>query len=321
MKTTRLFANVLAAVMTAVTASTMVMTALAAGPASGEEYKWDSHVDGDYGEINADLADTKPTLSISRIELPINKVKENNVHTIELTISGANGKYSSTGFHIYFDSRLDLLPDEDGDIATYGNATKLLSRGTPTEDPTSPEGYKGMFLTTACKEEKGKDGTMWKFDVIIPENAEIGDIYPIELYYKSNDIFRNNSKDRACAFMETYLFTKGIEQGYIKITEAVEEVETVENIETIEEVKKADKHLGDIDGDNKVNSSDATNILGVFSALSTGSETGLTEEQLIRADVNNDKKVDSKDATSVLGYYGYTSTGGTASIDEYVTLN
>ena len=41
MKTTRFFASVLAAVMTAVTASTMVMTALAAGPASGEEYKWD----------------------------------------------------------------------------------------------------------------------------------------------------------------------------------------------------------------------------------------------------------------------------------------
>jgi hypothetical protein len=319
MKTTRFLASVLAAVMTAVTASTMVMTALAAGPASGTTGEYDIY---NATGIDLDSAIVTPTLSLSRIEVPINKVNDNRVLTVELTVSGADEQYASTGLHISYDERLTLVPNKKGKCATLGPAGDSLMAGS--RKGLYPNDF---FVYSAAEGNYGYDGVLWSFQLQLPETVNVGDTFPIEILYRgengNNDAFKNvegHGQD-ICDKMEAWVFTKGIEQGYIKITEAVEEVETVENIETIEEVKKTDKHLGDIDGDNKVNSSDATNILGAFSALSTGSETGLTEEQLIRADVNNDKKVDSKDATSVLGYYGYTSTGGTASIDEYVTLN
>jgi len=37
----------------------------------------------------------------------------------------------------------------------------------------------------------------------------------------------------------------------------------------------------------------------------------LTDEEYIAADVNGDRKLDSTDATAILQYYTYISTGGT----------
>lgn len=75
--------------------------------------------------------------------------------------------------------------------------------------------------------------------------------------------------------------------------------------------------LGDLDGDGKINSSDATLILVAYSALATDSDTGLTDKQLEFADVNKDGVIDASDASAVLVYYSYASTGGTMSISEY----
>ena len=94
MKTMRFLATTIAAVMTAVMASTMMVNAFAAGPGMGTTGECNEY---DTSGIDLENAAVKPTLSLSRIELPINEAQENNIVTIELTVSGANEQYASTG--------------------------------------------------------------------------------------------------------------------------------------------------------------------------------------------------------------------------------
>jgi hypothetical protein len=302
----RFLATTIAAVMTAVMASTMMVNAFAAGPAMGTTGECNEY---DATGIDLENAAVKPTLSLSRIELPINEAKENHIVTIELTVSGADGQYASTGLHISYDERLDLVMNKKNKCATLGPAGEYLMTGV--RKGLYPNDF---FVYSAAEGNYGYDGVLWTFQLQLPENIEVGDKFPVEILYRNengnNDSFKNaeGQGNAICDQMEAWVFTNGIEQGYIEITEAVQQEDPVE------------AHLGDIDGDNKINASDATRILGAFSALSTGGETGFTDDQLAWADINKDKKVDAKDATVALGYYGYTSTGGTATISEFMAL-
>lgn len=76
--------------------------------------------------------------------------------------------------------------------------------------------------------------------------------------------------------------------------------------------------LGDINGNNIVDSSDASNVLAVYALVSTGKESGLTAEQKTAADVNGDGKYDSIDASLILAYYSHIQTGGTGTIEDYL---
>ena len=69
--------------------------------------------------------------------------------------------------------------------------------------------------------------------------------------------------------------------------------------------------LGDVDGNGKINSSDASLVLMEYSALSTTGISKLSERQKQAADVNGDKSVNASDASKILAYYAATSTGKT----------
>lgn len=71
---------------------------------------------------------------------------------------------------------------------------------------------------------------------------------------------------------------------------------------------------GDTDGNNIVDSSDASRILAEYSALSTGSVSSLSAEQRNAADVSYDGKIDSTDASKVLEHYANISIGGTGTL-------
>ena len=76
--------------------------------------------------------------------------------------------------------------------------------------------------------------------------------------------------------------------------------------------------IGDVNCDERVNSSDASLILSEYSVISTKTESELNEKQKKAADVNNDGKIDSIDASIVLAYYGYISTHDYISVEEFL---
>lgn len=77
--------------------------------------------------------------------------------------------------------------------------------------------------------------------------------------------------------------------------------------------------LGDANLDKKVDSSDASAVLGEYSELATsGKSTFTVFQQKKNADVNFDGKIDSKDASDILAYYSFCSTGGKGTMEEWI---
>lgn len=76
--------------------------------------------------------------------------------------------------------------------------------------------------------------------------------------------------------------------------------------------------LGDVDGDGKVSSVDASAVLAEYAAISGGNEPAFSEVQFRAADITRDGKTDSVDASQILSYYAYLSTGGTLIMEDYL---
>lgn len=74
--------------------------------------------------------------------------------------------------------------------------------------------------------------------------------------------------------------------------------------------------IGDVSGDRKVNSIDASAVLEEYSSLATTGKSGLTAAQRKAADVNGDGKIDSKDATEILAMYSNAATGGSSKVNK-----
>ena len=78
---------------------------------------------------------------------------------------------------------------------------------------------------------------------------------------------------------------------------------------------------GDVNGDNMVDSSDASSILAEYARQSSSNVKGtFSAGQKDSADIDNDGKVDSFDASKVLAYYAYisTATDTPMSVEEFV---
>lgn len=165
------------------------------------------------GKGDPNAAINKPKLTIDKKIVKISEV--NNQVTIDLKVSGAQLAYSTTGIHVYWDSRLKLAINSifnDPEI-NKGNAIQKLATGYPKEDRSgSQKGINGYFLTTAGSSQKnmGIDGTMWSFTFILPNDAKIGDVYPIDIVYKPGDCFTNYANDDEGENMQAYAFKKGI---------------------------------------------------------------------------------------------------------------
>ncbi len=76
--------------------------------------------------------------------------------------------------------------------------------------------------------------------------------------------------------------------------------------------------VGDVDINGSIDSSDASLILGEYSAGSTGGASTLNTAQKKCADVDRNGTIDSVDASYVLAYYAYVATGGESNIIDFI---
>ena len=177
----------------------------AAGPAAGEAY--------DTQGLDPSKSPVKPILSLSRLRVPISEARKNPDQTIELKVSGADGKYSATGLNIQYDTRLTIKKDGDN-YAEKGDACKDL---TVVQKSTG----NGFYVSTSSSEDKGKDGTYMTFKLTVPADTKVGDKFPIEIAYYSDESrkgsFTNAKKDENGQLMEAWVFTQGVQQGYIEV--------------------------------------------------------------------------------------------------------
>ena len=319
MKKNQIIAMMITAAMTITAATTTAITAFA-GSATGVTGMYTEY---DLNGLDPNKAETKPTIALSRIELPINVAQENPVQEIELTVTGAEKKYASTGLHISYDERLTAVADEYGDVGIMGPAGSKLM-----QDQKANLDSRSIFLTTGGSKDNGRDGVLWTMEFRLPENIAVGDEVPIEILYRdidgTGDLFSGKSNDEQSDLMQAWVFTNGIEQGYIRITEAeieepvTEEEPTIEEEPAIEEEPEEELPLGDINNDGTINATDASAILCTYALIQTGQEVELTPAQLRAADINRDGKLDARDSSDALRYYSYLSTGGTLDLIDFL---
>jgi hypothetical protein len=252
-----------------------------------------------YNQNSTDLNNvkSKPVLSVTKKVFNSSEEAKGKVVTITLNLSGKNvdGKYCNTSFHVYWDDRLTVIPQKNGKYA------KIISGDNAALGELSCEavenGLNGVFLFSTGNDDRGYTGDMWTIDLQVPENAENGDIYPIDICFKSvnkkDDIFTNINNDADGKMMQTYFFTKGINSkenpsddpwlvkantefadGYIAISDIVE----TEQIE------------GDANCDGELSMADAVLIMQFIANPDKYGENGtneyhITEQGKINADI------------------------------------
>ncbi|MDE7364615.1 MAG: hypothetical protein K2N27_07005 [Ruminococcus sp.] len=97
-----------------------------------------------------------------------------------------------------------------------------------------------------------------------------------------------------------------------------ESVTSIPNVKNLH-IKITGANKGDINNDGFIDAKDATIALDAFSAVSTGEDSGLNDDEFFAGDVNSDDIIDSNDASAILGYYSYLSTSeGELSIEDYM---
>ena len=153
----------------------------------------------------------KPTLSLSQVQ-----ASAGSVASVELSVSGAEGKYAPTSLHIKYDNRLELVT-RDGELAEIGPAGRKLSYDQEVV------GDDMILLETFADKNVGRDGVLWTMDFKVPADSKIGDVFPVSIYYEQDDRFTNVKNDEEGQLMEAWVFSNGIEQGAITAADVSDE--------------------------------------------------------------------------------------------------
>ena len=71
---------------------------------------------------------------------------------------------------------------------------------------------------------------------------------------------------------------------------------------------EANLEKGDVDGNGKINSIDASEVLSEYASVSSGRGSRFTAKQVTAADLNGNGKADAVDASMILGIYAKNAT-------------
>ncbi len=211
------------------------------------------------------------------------------VQRVYFSLVGATENVGIMKFHVFYDTRLRIRENSKGEVVTTGKMLENFTTGSKMI-----ENGQFAFYAYSSEDQELNRGCIFTIDFIVPENAEMGDVYPIGIVYQDDgivaDTFIKGKQDMAGRLQMTYVFTKGIYNGYIKI------------------LGEKPYLPGDVNKDRQVNAVDASLILEYYALMSTNMESDLTDDQKKLADINNDGQIDTIDASAILSYYAETST-------------
>ena len=133
---------------------------------------------------------------------------------IYFSICNAEDPVSMMKFHVFYDTRLKVELSDKGKPMHPGNAIAGF-----TNDSAVIEDGQLAFYAYSPTDVKLDHGTLFMVDFVIPEDCEPGDFYPIGFSYVDDgivrDLFINSARDDLGKLHMTYLFTKGIYNGYL----------------------------------------------------------------------------------------------------------
>lgn len=134
----------------------------------------------------------------------------------------------------------------------------------------------------------------------LPDDADYGEQYDIEIIHSGDETFTNIDDDETGRLMQAYLFTRGIDNGYIKIDDVLTTTSTTTIITT---------------------TTTESTITTTVTTITSEPPVTTNPVEYTFGDINEDNMVDAVDASLVLQYYAYASTGGEKSSEEFFDKN
>ena len=219
--------NTLNRVVSALTVAAVSLSAVSV-TAFSDEYTYDPACGGKFPNIltmdEIESSPIKPHITATKEVITIDEAKAEPVRTINIYVSSgeANGYYAVSGIHYYFDSRLEIVTNdngnpyvEKGDALSDGVAiTSRIDTVANEHNPNNRNMQNGINVVTSAGGDKCTDGLMYSFKVKLPGNASKGDIYPIDIKYVSStatDLFAAfDSFSDQSRLLQAYTFTRGI---------------------------------------------------------------------------------------------------------------
>lgn len=245
------------------------------------------------------------------------------VQRVYFSVTGATEAVSHIKFHIFYDTRLTVKENSNGEVITTGKGLNSFTTGSAMVREGELVFYASSEDTMLSK------SCLFTIDFVVPENAEQGEVYPFGISYVDDgiayDTFLDSEQSDAGKLQMTYVFKKGISNGYIKMNGEKKTTTTTSTtttaVTTTTTTAYPDEYdLGDVNNDGKINAVDASSVLSYYAMTSTNQDADYSEEQKLAADVNTDGHINAVDASYILSYYAYISTANEAimPIEEYV---
>ncbi|WP_295154123.1 dockerin type I repeat-containing protein [uncultured Ruminococcus sp.] len=141
------------------------------------------------------------------------------VQRVYASIVGADIPVNRMKFHIFYDTRLKVEPNNEKELIFLGTAVK--DKGFTTGSELVKDGEIVFYAYSSEDVALGRC-SLFMIDFVVPKDAERGDHYPIGISYIDDgiayDCFMDSSISEASKLQMTYLFTKGIYNGYLYIS-------------------------------------------------------------------------------------------------------
>jgi len=246
-------------------------------------------------------------IKISKITV-IDSNAPGSVQTVNISYNGPDEVVSSIAFHILWDTRMEIQECrgnvvQDANDALNGFATLATEIKPGIVAVVSSAGGDNLYA-----------GDMYTMTFKLPTNAKAGDLYPIGIVYKYDekfgDLFYNADQNNAGKLHMAYVFTQGIENGYIKVvadnttSTTTTTTSTTTTTITTTQPQIEDYDLGDVNNDGMVDGSDATWVLREFGNVLAGKGESFAPEQFKAGDVDLNGVIDGSDATLILKFFG-----------------
>ena len=243
-------------------------------------------------------------IKISKITVKASNAPD-SFQTVKISYNGPEKVVSSIAFHILWDTRMEIQEYRRNVVQDANDALNGFSTLATEVKPG---------IVAVVSSAGGDDlyaGDMYTMTFKLPTNAKAGDLYPIGIVYKYDekfgDLFYNANQNNAGKLHMAYVFTQGIENGYIKVvadnTTSTTTTTTTTTI-TTNQPQIEDYDLGDVNNDGTVDGSDATWVLREFGNVLAGKGESFTPEQFKAGDVDLNGVIDGSDATLILKFFG-----------------
>ncbi len=183
---------------------------------------------GGFTNEEIENSEIKPKMSVSQNEYTISELEAMDYTVpVEIAISDAAGEWSASGIHLFFDEAITAA-----DSCTKGSVIK------GSLDCNFASGIGNCFFSAyTYTDEYTEDGTILTVNLTIPEEMVYdGSYIPLNLEYADGDAFTDVENSYEAQLMQAYLFTQGMQDGYISIV--------------------ADSVMGDVNTDGEFNISD-----------------------------------------------------------------